>query len=188
MDTLHNAYIVTGAPASGKSRYGRKLAAEKHATLLDIDTCTEILVRQGLSLAGQDPSDRDSPLFKSTYREPIYDTLFAIAIDNLSHTDVVIVGPFTKEMTDLEWPTQLSARLEANVLIHFVYCDSATRRERMTARSNPRDASKLADWEAHDRYYQQQLLQSTNRSSNSIGTNCNRPVFPHVFIDNSAST
>ena len=68
MPTLH---IVGGPPASGKTRFGKELAARLGVVFLDIDTATEPLVKAGLSLAGKNVDDRDSPEFKSAYREPI---------------------------------------------------------------------------------------------------------------------
>jgi len=167
MNTLH---IVMGPPAAGKTTYGKKLARKYGAAFLDIDTATELVVRAGLKLAQQNPDDRDSPLFKSTYREPIYDSLFAIAKDNLSHLDVVIVGPFTQEARDPNWLDRLKKRLGADVRAYFVICDAATRRQRMIERGNPRDLAKLADWEG---YIQQNPSEKP-------------PLFPHEIIDSSS--
>ncbi len=111
MNALH---IVMGPPAAGKTTYGKNLATKYGAAFLDIDTATERVVRAGLKLARENPDDRDSPLFKGSFREPIYDSLFAIAEDNLSHVDVVVVGPFTQEARDAEWLDGLKKRLEAD--------------------------------------------------------------------------
>ena len=89
------AYIVCGAPGAGKTTYGKKLAAEKKAAFLDIDTATERLVRLALEKSGHDPDDRDSTHFKRHYRHPIYEQLFDTARDNLPFTNVVITGPFS---------------------------------------------------------------------------------------------
>ena len=72
----------------------QQLAANSTATVLDIDTVTERLVRIGLVESGHSPDDRDSDYFKRTYRDPIYEALFDIARENLPYHDVVIVGPF----------------------------------------------------------------------------------------------
>ena len=64
MPTLH---IVGGPPASGKTRFGKELAARLGAVVLDIDTGTEPVVKAGLSLAGKNVDDRDSPEFKSAF-------------------------------------------------------------------------------------------------------------------------
>ena len=164
---VNTLYIVAGLPASGKSTYGRTLAANRKAALLDIDSASEPIVRAGLSLAGQDPDDRDSAVFKRAFRSPIYDTLFQVAQDNLPHSNVVIVGPFTAELRDPNWPTRLKRELSAKVEIHYTQCDDETRRQRMIERDEARDASKLANWDAHVSYYQDAPL----------------PACPHTLVD-----
>ena len=166
---MRKAYIVCGSPGSGKSHYGRQLASERHAVLLDIDSVTERLVRAGLTLAQKDPEDRDSGTFKETFRLPIYDTLFDIARENLPWNNVVIVGPFTQELQNPEWPSELSKKLENPVEVHYVYCAPEIRKERLSRRANPRDNAKLRDWQHHIQYY---------------GTE-EPPNFPHVYIDTS---
>src|SRR5689334_7643544 len=119
---MTRAYIVCGSPGAGKTFYGKKLAERIGAALLDIDVSTERLVRLALELAGHDPADRDSSYLKEHFREPIYDQLFDIALDNLRHLNFVIAGPFTKELKDPEWCERLTARLGCPVEIHYVSC------------------------------------------------------------------
>lgn len=163
-------FIICGAPASGKSTYAAKLAREHKAILLDIDTVSERLVRTGLAASGRSPDDRDSEYFKITWREAIYETLFAVARENLSFRSVAVVGPFTRELSDPSWPDRLSATLGDPVEIHYVCCSPEVRRERMKQRANPRDLAKLANWEHYLKYYGQ----------------VERPPFRHVFVDTSA--
>jgi hypothetical protein len=125
------------------------------------------LVRLALSESGHSADDRDSDYFKRTFREPIYETLFDIARQNLPWNDVVIVGPFTREIRDPGWPEKLVDRLGSAVEIHFVYCAPSARKERLIKRGNPRDAAKLRDWENHQGYYGEE----------------SPPVFPHTFVD-----
>lgn len=166
---MHTVHIVCGSPGCGKSTYGSNLAREIGAVLLDIDTCTEKLVIAALSSNGQDSTDRDSPFFKTTFREPIYDTLFSIGRDNVMNIDVVIVGPFTKEIRNVNWPSALQDKLSSSVKIHYVYCHPDVRRQRLIDRGNPRDASKLENWNAHSHYYGGE----------------ERPGFDHLYIDTS---
>ena len=133
------AYLVCGSPAAGKTTYGKKLAEKKQAVFLDIDVATGRLVTLALNLAEQDPEDRDSPYFKKHFRTPIYEQLFDIARDNLSSRSVVIAGPFTKEIKDPEWPQELAAHLGAPVEVHYVFCPSQIRKERMLKRAQSRD-------------------------------------------------
>ena len=165
---MSRAYIVCGSPGAGKSTYGKKLAERLGAAFLDIDVSTERLVKLALVLAGHDPADRDSPFFKEHFREPIYEQLFDIACDNLGHTDVVIAGPFTREIKDPQWCERLTVRLGSPVEVHYVSCAPEIRRERLVKRGNPRDEAKLRHWDEYVRYYDEAL-----------------PRCPHVLVDNS---
>ena len=167
MNSLH---IIVGPPGSGKTTYGKKLAKDLNAAFLDIDTVTEKLVQSAQSYAGKDPNDRDSPEFKDAFRIPIYDTLFAIAKENLPSANVVLTAPFTTELRNASWLDKLKSDFETNVEIHYVYCIAEERFRRMKERDNPRDLPKLADWENYIEYYGEEQ----------------RPTFPHVYIDTSS--
>ena len=167
---MHTTYIVCGGPGAGKTTYARKLASAKNAALLDIDTVTERLVRIALRESGHDPDDRDSEYFKRIFRDPIYATLFDIARENNIFQDVVVVGPFTKELRDPDWPSKLSQTLGGPVEIHYVACPPETRRQRLANRGDARDLAKLRDWEDYIQYYEE-----------------SPPVFEHVLVDGSNS-
>ena len=167
MTTRHTATIVCGNAGVGKSTLGTKLAREQRAVLLDIDTCTERLARLVLEGHGLDPDDRDSPDYKRLLREPVYESLFDIAVANLPHAPVVIVGPFTSERRDATWPARLRERLAAPVEIVYVRCALDERRRRIVARGNPRDAGKLANWDAYA----------------ALGEDPELPPFPHRLVD-----
>jgi dephospho-CoA kinase len=170
IETMHTTYIVCGSPGAGKSTYARKLAAVRHATLLDIDTVTERLVRVALRECGRDPDDRDSDYFKQTFREPIYETLFDIARENISFQEVVVVGPFTKELRDKDWPFKLSQILGGPVEVHYVSCPPEIRKQRLEERGNARDLAKLRDWEHYIQYYEER-----------------QPVFEHIWVNGSTN-
>lgn len=146
-----------------------RLAADRHATVLDIDNSTERLVRLALVESGHSPDDRDSDYFKRTFREPIYEALFDIAKGNLPVQDVVVVGPFTKEINDPGWPVKLSKQLGGPVVVHYVKCPAEVRRERLAKRGDARDQAKLEDWKNYVRYYGDETP----------------PVFEHVLVDGS---
>ena len=142
-------HIVTGAAGVGKSTWGRSLAAKVTAAFLDSDTLSEAVVRAGMKAAGLDPTDRDSPKYKSIFRDAVYECLFVTAEENLAHTSVVMVGPFTRELQDADWPQKLTRRFGIEPTIWFLSCDDETRRARITARANPRDQRKLEHWNQH---------------------------------------
>lgn len=139
--------VITGAAGVGKSSYGRKLAAEKRACFLDSDTVTEDVVRAGMLAAELDPNDRDSPEYRGFFRDAVYEALYRVASQNLAHLDVVMVGPFTNEIQNENWPSWLSARLKCELEVFFVTCDERTRQQRIRARANPRDDWKITNWE-----------------------------------------
>ena len=166
---MHTAYLVCGSPGSGKSIYAMQLATDRQATLLDIDTVTQRLVRVALGESGHNPDDRDSEYFKRTYREPIYETLFDIARESLPTQNVVIVGPFTQELRDHAWPSKLSLALGGPVEVHYVYCPPEIRKSRLARRADARDVAKLRNWENYIQYYGDESA----------------PIFQHVFVDGS---
>jgi predicted kinase len=141
--------IICGPAGAGKSTYGRELAAKTGACLLDSDTVTEPVVRAGMEFGGEDPDDRDSPVYRATFRDPVYECLYAVAAENLPAVAVILVGPFTSEIRDAEWPGGLKARFGMDVHVIFLTCPDEQRRWRIEKRGNPRDASKLRDWEAY---------------------------------------
>lgn len=167
--SAHTLHIVVGPPAAGKTTYGRELARKLGAAFLDIDTCTETIVRAAQQTLGEDPDDRDSPTFKDRFREPIYQSLFAIAKANLLHIDAVITGPFTKEFANPNWLSELRQTLgmPGDIKAYYLQAHAKTRYERMLRRANPRDRRKLENWESFLRYYGEDTP----------------PLFPHTVIE-----
>jgi len=147
--TRHQLHIITGAAGTGKSTFAKQLARDEKAILVDSDTVSEPLVRAGLQAAGLDPADRDSPQYKAIFRGAVYQSLFDVASENLLHTNVVIVGPFTRELSDPSWPCKLEKQFGVAPKIWYLHCNDDLRKQRIQSRGNPRDASKLQDWKKH---------------------------------------
>jgi len=135
------------------------------AVLLDSDEVTERLVRAGLELAGMNPDDRDSPAYKKAYRDAVYETLFDLGRSHLKYLPVVIAGPFTREGGEGDWPERLKKLLGVMPSFHYVWCSPQKRRERVMARGEERDGSKLKDWENHVAACREEP-----------------PVFPHQWV------
>jgi predicted kinase len=143
------AYVVCGNAGVGKTTFAARLCQEKGAVLVDIDTVTERLARLVLRGHGLSEDDRDSPEYKALLREPVYEALFDVAVDNLPCLPCVIVGPFTRERRDAGWPEYLKQRLGTEIEIYYLSCEPAERRRRLEQRGNVRDAGKLASYSAY---------------------------------------
>ena len=147
--TQHQLHIVTGAAGTGKSTFAQQLARDQAAILLDSDTVSEPIVAAGMLAAGLDPADRDSPEYKTAFRDAVYQSLFNVASENLGLVDVVMVGPFSQELKDPSWPIKLEKQFGVAPKIWYLQCDDNLRKQRIQARANPRDAGKLLDWDRH---------------------------------------
>jgi predicted kinase len=167
----HCIHLVFGPPAAGKTTYARQLAGRIGAVLLDSDEVAERLIRAGLTLAGLNPDDRDSPAYKAAFRDVVYETLFDLAQSHCGRLPVVIAGPFTREGGDAEWPRRLEERFGVMPEFHYVWCQPAERKARLQARGATRDLPKLADWDAY--------VKSCRETA---------PVYPHRWIDTSAKS
>lgn len=159
-------HVVCGPPACGKSVYARDLARREGAVLLDNDIATEPVVQAGMEAAGLSRDDRDSPVYKKIFREPVYEALYRLAHANLEHLPVVMAGPFSSESQNPAWPGALEARFRVPVEIHFVYCAPEIRKQRMEARGETRDRAKLKNWDSY--------LRTTAEQP---------PPFPHRWVD-----
>jgi predicted kinase len=163
------AYVVCGNAGVGKTTFAARLCQQQSAVLVDIDTVTERLARLVLRGHGLSENDRDSPEYKALLREPVYEALFDVAVDNLPCLPCVIVGPFTRERRDPRWPEHLARRLGTEVEVYYLWCDGAARRRRLEQRGNVRDQGKLVDYAAYS----------------AQGEDPGPLPFPHHFIDTS---
>lgn len=168
--TTHKIYFICGSPAVGKSTYARQLARETGACLLDGDTVSETLIETSLKAMDRDPDDRDSEFYKSTFRWPVYETLYKIAEENLAFNSVIVVAPFTKEIRNPQWLEKLEGRFKVKVEIIYLHCSEKIKYQRMKARAAKRDQNKLNDWQTYLKYFGAETP----------------PACPHTAVDTTA--
>ena len=141
------AVVVTGWPATGKSTVGRLLAGHLGAALVDQDTATAPLVAVVADLVGT--ADLDDPRLAGPTRAARYDTVVALAEDNLrAGLPVVLVAPFTTERGDPAAWERLAARLRSaggSPVLVWLRLDPEKVVARLRARSAERDAAKVAE-------------------------------------------
>jgi predicted kinase len=139
--------VVTGPPASGKSTLAGVLARHLGAVMLDQDVVTGPLTAVVAGLLGTD--DLDSAELADATRHARYETLLAIAADNLAlGRPVVLVAPFTDERRrPVAW-RQLAARLGGaggRAVLVWLRLSPEELVVRIRARAADRDRAKLAD-------------------------------------------
>jgi predicted kinase len=147
-DAGPQAFVVAGAPASGKSVLGAALARRIQAALLDQDVITGPLTAVVAELVGAVPGDLDDPRVRSVSRRATYDALIHTAHGCLAcGVPVVVVAPFTTERSDAAAWADLTGRLAApgGVILLWTTCPPDELARRMAARGAARDRRKLQD-------------------------------------------
>jgi predicted kinase len=164
------AVLISGAPATGKSTLAAALAPRLGAAVLDLDVATGPLTAVVSALIGV--ADLGDPRLASLTRAPRYDTLYALAEDNLrAGVPVVLVAPFTAERAADGW-TAVAGRLAAHAAgVTLVWLDlpPAELVRRLTRRAADRDTDKVRDPDA--------FLATADREP---------PAAPHLRVDATA--
>ncbi|WP_045731811.1 AAA family ATPase [Pseudarthrobacter chlorophenolicus] len=152
--TVPKVFIVIGPAGSGKTTIAQQAAEEHAAAYLDKDRICGRLVEFGLTVAGHDPTDRESNAF---YRENVlpleYATLMDVAGANLRlGRSVVIDAPFgayfavpdylTGAAEEFHWPP-------VEIVVVRVRVPPEILRERIGRRGLERDRWKLAHWDEY---------------------------------------
>ena len=162
------AVLVAGPPGAGKSTVGRDLAGHLHAALLDLDPATAALVAVVADLLGT--VDLDDARLATATRGPRYETLLALAEDNLrAGMPVVLVAPFTVERRDEAAWAGVAARLRSAggaPLLLWLRLDAAGVAARLRSRSADRDRAKMAGLDGV-----------------AAGLDLEAPAVPHVVVD-----
>jgi predicted kinase len=143
--------LMAGGAGVGKTGLARMLVRRvPSAVLLDKDRLLGRWVDRVLVTAGM-TADRDSRYYWQDVRPEEYATLETIAFDHLELGKVAVVdAPLRPELEDSTWVTRVRracADRGAGWLAIWVTVSTETARRRMTARAEPRDRWKLANWE-----------------------------------------
>ena len=144
--------LVTSPPASGKTFVSQQLAKNlSHIVYLDKDALIP-LSSQIFKVVGEE-NNRSSAFFEENIRNYEYIAILNIAFEALEYSDLVLINaPFTREVRDNEYITDLKAKLEsrgAELILIWVETDIEISRQRMIKRNSPRDIWKLANWEEY---------------------------------------
>jgi predicted kinase len=164
------AVLIGGPPATGKSTLAAALAPELGAALLDLDVATGPLIRVVSDLIGV--RDLDDPVLAGLTRAARYDTLLALAGDNLrAGRPVVLVAPFSAERAQPSAWAAITRRLAGDPTMVWLHLPPGELIRRLTRRALARDENKIRD-----------------PASFVTGLDLEPPVIPHLALDASQPT
>jgi predicted kinase len=154
--------VLIGPPGSGKSTLAAAIAPELGAAVLNSDDITEPFF--GI--------DRDSDAYVHA-RPTLYAALYRVAETNLAlGLSVIVDAPHGAVLKDREWLGNIEAMARrSGTHVALIRCTAppAKLHQRMQERGEPRDAAKLAAWDA---------FQAAQPDWTSAG-------FPHLTVDTS---
>ncbi|WP_188997237.1 AAA family ATPase [Paenibacillus nasutitermitis] len=179
---MRKLVFFIGGAGAGKTTVAKALAARRHAALFDMDTLSRPASEAIMRLAGLDPNDRDSPVYKAYCRDLGYRLTMDAALENVEiGSDAYVIGPFTKETEDPHWLERELAAIGASladveVKVIFVTLEGeGLYRQRIQERGSVLDGWKLENWG------------SFRKSLVPRDTRWNLPSSSVLHYDNSAS-
>lgn len=150
---MRKLVFFLGPAGAGKTSLAKALAHKRRAAFFDMDTLLRPAAETIMTLAGHDPTDRDSPVYKKYCRDLGYRITMDAALENLElGIDAYVVGPFTRETQDPQWLEGELSRIGAsldNVDANAVYVylpDEELYRVRLQERGSSLDVWKLENW------------------------------------------
>ncbi|TXK84514.1 AAA family ATPase [Paenibacillus sp. N3.4] len=151
---MRKLVLILGPAGAGKTTMAKALASKHGGAFLDMDTLLRPAAEAIMTLAGQDPSDRDSPFYKTHCRDLGYRITMDAALENIGlGLDAYVVGPFTKEIAEAKWVETELSRIGATVhdvelkVIYVYLSEEQVYRQRIQERGLPIDHWKLNNWD-----------------------------------------
>ncbi|MGF1648572.1 MAG: AAA family ATPase [Kineosporiaceae bacterium] len=168
--------MVAGAPGSGKSTVAGLLLRrlDPVPALLDKDVLFAGFVAEVQAAHGRPPGEREGDWYDAHVKVHEYGGMAGASRQiRAAGCPVMLVAPFTTAIHDAAaWSAFVVGLGGEPVRLVWVRTDPATLRSRLAARASPRDAGKLADWEAWI---------ARVRPGDP-------PPVPHLVVDNRAGT
>ena len=165
---MQEVFFVSGAAASGKTKFAKALAAARNLQIIDLDDTLEIMIASNRSTL----NDLGMEEFLSRMAPERYKDLLERASTHFDEgKSLVIVAPFTKQIADENiWKEMKKPFEDKGVIPKLVWVNIADslRAARLKGRGLKRDRGKVADMDIY--------LAKTNPKP---------PVFGHVDIDGS---
>lgn len=151
------ALFILGHAGTGKSFLTQHFVQQQQKKgrawcVLDKDVVSSSWSGPFLEALGENPNDRDSPLFKEKVRDLEYLSTLRIAKDQLElGLNVVFPGPWSRELaSSVLFSTQALGFPTYTRLRHvWLELPEAVRKERILCRADPRDQWKLDHWETY---------------------------------------
>lgn len=143
-DSSTKVYVISGAAASGKTTYAKKLQKKLHFEILDLDDNLGGIISREQKHIDEVGMEK----FLAEIRDSRYDDLQLRGIEIIKKgKSVALVAPFSRHIHDLElWQHFCSPfiALGVELELHWLNVDRSERAKRIALRKASRDSEKNA--------------------------------------------
>jgi predicted kinase len=150
------ALFITGPSGCGKTTLAQawarsRVAAGEPWAILDKDLVGDVHGQRLLEILGEDPHDRDSPVFKREVRALDYAATLKLAAAQIEvGASVALPGPWTQELArGLLFDPAAMGLAPARTVVVWLALSETQRRLRIEQRGHSRDGWKLAHWDSY---------------------------------------